>query len=82
GELPGTDHRGHYLNAVFKVHRYALDYQGIKDKNTVPGKAIELPISQKGKTGLDGKSDVMRRTSNSRKRNKKYDKLRSLGYIN
>ena len=30
GELPGKDMRGHLLNAVFKVHRYAPDYPGLR----------------------------------------------------
>ncbi|MCP4147970.1 MAG: hypothetical protein GY757_09480, partial [bacterium] len=57
GEQPGTDHRGHYLNAVFKVRRYAPHYTGLKNKRLTAGNVIELPASQKGKTGLDGKSE-------------------------
>lgn len=53
GELPGKDVRGHLWNAVFKVHRYAPDYAGLAGRNLSRGDVIELPASQKGKTGLD-----------------------------
>jgi len=53
GEVPGKDMRGHLWNAVFKVHRYAPDYPGLKDKDLSPKGVIELPASQKGQTGLD-----------------------------
>jgi formylglycine-generating enzyme required for sulfatase activity/phosphatidylethanolamine-binding protein (PEBP) family uncharacterized protein len=53
GEIPGKDMRGHLWNAVFKVHRYAPDYPGLKDKDLTPKGVIELPASQQGKTGLD-----------------------------
>ena len=53
GENPGKDMRGHLWNAVFKVHRYAPDYPGLKDKDLTSKGVIELPASQKGKTGLD-----------------------------
>ena len=53
GENPGKDMRGHLWNAVFKVHRYAPDYQGLKGKDLTPKGVIELPASQQGKTGLD-----------------------------
>ena len=53
GELPGKDMRGHLWNAVFKVHRYAPDYPGLAGRDLTPKGVIELPASQKGKTGLD-----------------------------
>lgn len=53
GELPGKDVRGHLLNAVFKAHRYAPDYPGLAERDLTPKDVIELPASQKGKTGLD-----------------------------
>jgi len=53
GERPGKDVRGHLWNAVFKVHRYAPDYPGLKGRDLTPKGAIELPAAQKGKTGLD-----------------------------
>ena len=53
GELPGKDVRGHLFNAVFKVHRYAPDYPGLQGRDLTPKGVIELPVSQKGKTGMD-----------------------------
>jgi hypothetical protein len=53
GELPGKDMRGHLWNAVFKVHRYAPDYPGLAGRDLTPKGVIELPASEKGKTGLD-----------------------------
>ena len=53
GELPGKDVRGHLFNAVFKVHRYAPDYLGLQGRDLTPKGVIELPVSQKGKTGMD-----------------------------
>jgi formylglycine-generating enzyme required for sulfatase activity len=53
GEVPGRDVRGHLFNAVFKVHRYAPDYPGLRGRDLSPKGVIELPASQKGKTGLD-----------------------------
>lgn len=53
GELPGKDMRGHLWNAVFKVHRYASDYPGLTVRDLTSKGVIELPASQKGKTGLD-----------------------------
>jgi len=53
GELPGRDHRGHSWNAVFKIHRYGPDYPGLRGKSLAPGGVLELPASQRGKTGLD-----------------------------
>ena len=58
GEIPGKDVRGHLFNAVFKAHRYAPDYPGLKDRDLTPKGALELPASQKGKTGLD-KADAV-----------------------
>jgi formylglycine-generating enzyme required for sulfatase activity len=42
--VPGTDHRGHQWNAVFKIHRYAPDYPGLTGKSLTPGDVIEQPI--------------------------------------
>jgi hypothetical protein len=53
GETPGKDQRGHLFNAVFKVHRYAPDYPGLAGRDLSPKGVIELPASEKGKTGLD-----------------------------
>ena len=53
GELPGKDVRGHLYNAVFKVHRYAPDYAGLAGRDLTPKGVIELPASEKGKTGFD-----------------------------
>ena len=53
GEVPGKDVRGHLFNAVFKAHRYAPDYPGLKGRDLTPKGVIELPANQKGKTGLD-----------------------------
>jgi len=41
---PGTDHRGHQWNAVFKIHRYAPDYAGLAGKSLTPGEVIEQPL--------------------------------------
>jgi hypothetical protein len=60
GELPGKDMRGHLWNAVFKVHRYAPDYPGLAGRDLTPKGVIELPASQKGKTGLDGMTEQQR----------------------
>ena len=60
GELPGKDMRGHLWNAVFKVHRYTPDYPGLAGRDLTPKGVIELPASQKGKTGLDGMTEQPR----------------------
>jgi formylglycine-generating enzyme required for sulfatase activity len=60
GEKPGTDHRGHDWNAVFKIHRYPPDYPGLKGRDLTPKGVVELPASRKGKTGLDGWSEPRR----------------------
>ena len=60
GELPGKDMRGHLWNAVFKVHRYAPDYPGLAGRDLTPKGVIELPASEKGKTGLDGMTEEQR----------------------
>jgi len=41
---PGTDHRGHQWNAVFKIHRYAPEHPGLAGKSLTAGKVIEQPI--------------------------------------
>ncbi|MCX6926280.1 MAG: hypothetical protein NT154_24195, partial [Verrucomicrobia bacterium] len=60
GELHGKDMRGHLWNAVFKVHRYAPDYPGLAGRDLTPRGVIELPASQKGKTGLSGMTEQQR----------------------
>lgn len=60
GEIPGKDMRGHLWNAVFKVHRHAPDYPGFAGRDLTPKGVIELPASQKGKTGLDNMSEDRR----------------------
>jgi len=60
GELPGKDMRGHLWNAVFKVHRYAPDYPGLAGRDLTPQGAIELPASEKGKTGLHLMTEAQR----------------------
>jgi len=34
------DHRGHQLNAVFKIHRYAPEYPGLAGKDLTPGSKL------------------------------------------
>lgn len=41
GQQPGNDDRGHGLNAVFKIHRYAPDFPGFAGRTLVPGNPIE-----------------------------------------
>ena len=60
GELPGKDMRGHLWNAVFKVHRYAPTYPGLAGRDLTPKGVIELPASQKGKTGLHLMTEAQR----------------------
>lgn len=75
GERPGKDMRGHLWNAVFKVHRYSPDDPGLKGRNLKPIGPIELPASQKGKTGLnnfveqprEGRDRPLRREQGDRK---------------
>ncbi len=86
GERPGTDHRGHNWNAVFKIHRYSMNYAGLKNKDLTPHVVIELPVSQKGKTGLNGinASPDLRPRQKDRGRGEHSDDvdiLRSLGYL-
>ena len=57
GEVPGKDSRGHLWNAVFKIHRYAPDYLGLAGRDLTPKGVIELPASQKGRTGLDNMTE-------------------------
>lgn len=52
GEMSGLDHRGHNWNAVFKVHRYPVDYPGLADRDLAPIGPIEQPASMRGKTGF------------------------------
>jgi hypothetical protein len=60
GELPGKDMRGHLWNAVFKIHRYAPDYPGLVGRDLTPKGVIELPASEKGKTGLHLMTEAQR----------------------
>ena len=86
GEQPGVDDRGHYLNAVFKVHRYPKDFPGLVGKDLNALGPIELAASMKGETGLDKVNTQPER----RQRNKEHSPdtaprddsvLRSLGYL-
>ncbi|HPM83150.1 MAG TPA: SUMF1/EgtB/PvdO family nonheme iron enzyme [Candidatus Anammoximicrobium sp.] len=52
GEKSGLDHRGHNWNAVFKIHRYPIDYPGLAGKDLTPLGPIEQPASLAGKTGF------------------------------
>jgi len=52
GEKSGLDHRGHNWNAVFKIHRYPVDYPGLAGKDLTPVGPIEQPASMAGKTGF------------------------------
>jgi hypothetical protein len=52
GEKSGLDHRGHNWNAVFKIHRYPVDYPGLVGKDLTPIGPIEQPASMAGKTGF------------------------------
>jgi hypothetical protein len=36
GDPIAIDHRGHAMNAVFKIHRYPSDYPGLKGKDLTP----------------------------------------------
>lgn len=67
GEVPGKDHRGHLWNAVFKAHRYAPDYPAFAGRDLIPQGVIELPASQKGKTGLDNMTEEQRTDRGARK---------------
>jgi hypothetical protein len=76
GELPGKDMRGHLWNAVFKVHRYAPDYPGLAGRDLTPNGVIELPASQKGKTGLDQLNEQSRDNHDRPGRDDKPDRPR------
>ena len=52
GEIAGLDHRGHSWNAVFKIHRYPIDYPGLAGKDLTPMGPIEQPAALAGKTGF------------------------------
>jgi hypothetical protein len=52
GETSGLDHRGHNWNAVFKNHRYPLDYPAFVGRDLTPLGPIEQPASMAGKTGF------------------------------
>jgi hypothetical protein len=41
GESPEIDPRGHPMNAIFKIHRYAPDYAGLAGRDLTPGDPIE-----------------------------------------
>ena len=42
GELPTLDDRGHQYNAVFKIHRYPIDYPAFDGKDLTPQGTVEL----------------------------------------
>ncbi len=56
GEWPGLDHRGHSWNAVFKIHRYPVDYPALAGKDLTPTGPIEQSASLAGKTGFANQS--------------------------
>lgn len=70
GEIPGKDMRGHLWNAVFKAHRYAPDYPAFAGRDLTPHGVIELPASQKGKTGLDQLNEQPRNQRDGGKKKK------------
>lgn len=84
GELPGVDERGHYLNAVFRVRRNGPDYPGLAGRHLVPGGVIELPSSERGKTGID-RTNTPPPNPGSRDGSDsaqgQHDVMRSLGYL-
>ena len=41
GDTIPLDHRGHQMNAVFKILRYAPDYPGLAGRDLAPGGLIE-----------------------------------------
>ncbi len=47
GERSPKDHRGHDMNAVFKVHRYAKDYPAFTGKDLTPKSVLERPASER-----------------------------------
>ena len=47
GELSPKDHRGHGMNAVFKIHRYAKDYPAFAGKDLIPTGVLERPASER-----------------------------------
>jgi hypothetical protein len=81
GETPGKDDRGHYLNAVFKVQRYAADYPGLKGRDLSPQSVVELPAELKGKTGLDHKDSGGQPSQNGAISSDRLKLLKSLGYL-
>lgn len=47
GERSPKDHRDHDMNAVFKVHRYAVDYPAFAGKDLTPKGVLERPASER-----------------------------------
>ena len=86
GEQPGVDDRGHYLNAVFRICRYPLNYPGLIGKDLKPAGLIEQPATMKGKTGLDRVNTEPERGRPKPNRDpknepEKHEIFRSLGYL-
>ena len=82
GELPGKDVRGHLFNAVFKVHRYAPDYPGLRGRDLTPKGVVELPAAQKGKTGLDqANAPADERRPGGNRQNPNADIVKELNYL-
>jgi hypothetical protein len=84
GETPGVDDRGHYLNAVFKVHRYPPDYPAFSGRKMEAGAPLELPAAMRGKTGLDHVNTAPQekfRSPRSGDPAGRDDVVRSLGYL-
>ena len=67
---------------MFKVHRYEPNYPGLLGRDLTPGGVIELPVAQKGKTGLDQANEQRRddrQPTNDRRRQDNPDRQRPSG---
>ena len=53
GDTIPLDDRGHQMNAVFKIERYAPDYPGLVDRELAPGGSIETSARLEQGTGPD-----------------------------
>jgi len=60
GELPSLDHRGHQLNAVFKIHRYAPDYPGLTGRDLTSRGPLERPAAERGRVRQNSEDDRRR----------------------
>ncbi len=41
-EIASLDNKGHFWNAIFKIHRYAPDFAGFDGRDLTPGDVLEL----------------------------------------